>query len=92
MKNHGIEEDVINKMLSVAKEFFHLPESERVKNYSDDPLKTMRLSTSFNVRTEKVASWRDYLRLHCHPVEEYIHGWPSNPPSFRYYTVCVCMY
>ncbi|MCI07166.1 flavonol synthase/flavanone 3-hydroxylase-like, partial [Trifolium medium] len=70
-------------MMNVSKEFFNLPESERIKNYSDDPLKTTRLSTSFNVKTEKVSNWRDYLRLHCHPLEDYVHEWPSNPPSFR---------
>lgn len=81
--NHGVPEEVINNMMNVSKEFFNLPESERMKNYSDDPLKTTRLSTSFNVKTEKVSNWRDYLRLHCHPLEDYVHEWPANPPSFR---------
>ncbi|XP_057745814.1 protein DMR6-LIKE OXYGENASE 1-like [Arachis stenosperma] len=81
--NHGVPEDVVGKMMKVAKAFFDLPASERMKNYSDDPSKTMRLSTSFNVKTEKVANWRDFLRLHCHPLEDYIQEWPTNPPSFR---------
>ncbi|XP_007051408.2 PREDICTED: protein DMR6-LIKE OXYGENASE 2 [Theobroma cacao] len=83
VKNHGISPEVIDKMLHVSKEFFHLPESERLKNYSNDPMKTTRLSTSFNVKTENVSSWRDYLRLHCFPLEDYVHEWPTNPPSFR---------
>ncbi|WRX09400.1 Oxoglutarate/iron-dependent dioxygenase - like 10 [Theobroma cacao] len=87
VKNHGISPEVIDKMLHVSKEFFHLPESERLKNYSDDPMKTTRLSTSFNVKTENVSSWRDYLRLHCFPLEDYVHEWPTNPPSFRNSTV-----
>ncbi|KAK2406710.1 2-oxoglutarate (2OG) and Fe(II)-dependent oxygenase superfamily protein [Trifolium repens] len=81
--NHGVPEGVVANMMNVSKEFFNLPESERMKNYSDDPLKTTRLSTSFNLKTEKVSNWRDYLRLHCHPLEDYVHEWPSNPPSFR---------
>ncbi|KAG4937983.1 hypothetical protein AAZX31_16G016000 [Glycine max] len=81
--NHGIPEEVVSKMVNVSKEFFGLPESERLKNYSDDPTKTTRLSTSFNVKTEKVSNWRDFLRLHCHPLEDYIQEWPGNPPSFR---------
>ncbi|KAL2336288.1 hypothetical protein Fmac_010734 [Flemingia macrophylla] len=81
--NHGIPEEVVSKMVNVSKEFFRLPESERMKNYSDDPSKATRLSTSFNVKTEKVSNWRDYLRLHCHPLQDYIHEWPTNPPSFR---------
>ncbi|KAJ1408351.1 Oxoglutarate/iron-dependent dioxygenase [Sesbania bispinosa] len=81
--NHGVPEEVVGKMVNVSREFFGLPESERLKNYSDDPSKTTRLSTSFNVNTEKVSNWRDFLRLHCHPLEDYIQEWPANPPSFR---------
>lgn len=83
VNNHGISEQLIESMLCVAREFFRLPESERNANYSDNPSKANRLSTSFNVHTEKIGCWRDYLRLHCHPLEEFVHEWPSNPPSFR---------
>lgn len=83
IKNHGVPEKVVENMLRIAREFFWLPESERLKNYSDDPSKEVRLSTSFNVRTELVSNWRDFLRLHCYPLERYIDQWPSNPPSFR---------
>ncbi|GLU17626.1 hypothetical protein SLE2022_339860 [Rubroshorea leprosula] len=83
VKNHGVPEEMVNNMLRLAREFFHLPESERLKNYSDDPSKANRLSTSFNVKTEKFANWRDFLRLHCYPLEDYVQEWPTNPPSFR---------
>ncbi|XP_042495156.1 protein DMR6-LIKE OXYGENASE 2-like [Macadamia integrifolia] len=83
VKNHGIPERMIKDMLRVSKEFFKLPERERLKIYSTDPSKTVRLSTSFNVKTETVANWRDFLRLHCYPLEDYVHEWPSNPPPFR---------
>ncbi|KAJ4711768.1 Oxoglutarate/iron-dependent dioxygenase [Melia azedarach] len=83
VKNHRIPDTMINNMLNISKTFFKLPESERLKSYSDDPSKTTRLSTSFNVKTEKVSNWRDFLRLHCYPLEDYVHEWPSNPPSFR---------
>ncbi|CAB4310749.1 unnamed protein product [Prunus armeniaca] len=74
---------MIKDMSSIAREFFKLPESERLKMYSDDPSKTTRLSTSFNVRTEKLSNWRDFLRLRCYPLEDYVQEWPNNPPSFR---------
>lgn len=83
VKNHGIPEIMINNVLRLAREFFKLPESERLKFYSNDPTKTIKLSTSFNVKTEKVSIWRDFLRFHSHPLEDYVHEWPSNPPSFR---------
>ncbi|ESR34922.1 hypothetical protein CICLE_v10006486mg, partial [Citrus x clementina] len=53
VKNHGIPETIINNMLSISRAFFKLPESERLKSYSDDPSKSKRLSTSFNINTEK---------------------------------------
>lgn len=83
IKNHGVSETTISNILMLARDFFQLPETERLKNYSDNPSKAVRLSTSFNVKTEKVANWRDFLRLHCHPLQDYVHEWPSNPPSFR---------
>ncbi|KAJ6297817.1 hypothetical protein OIU76_019012, partial [Salix suchowensis] len=83
VKNHGISEELIGKIMNIARQFFKLPECERLKTYSDDPTKTTRLSTSFNVNSEKISSWRDFLRLHCYPLEDYMHEWPCNPPSFR---------
>ncbi|XP_068305773.1 protein DMR6-LIKE OXYGENASE 2-like [Pyrus communis] len=83
VKNHGVPETMIKNMLSIAREFFKLPERERLKMYSDDPSKTTRLSTSFNVRTEKLSNWRDFLRLHCFPLQDYVQEWPNNPPLFR---------
>jgi len=81
--NHGVPEELTAAMMSVAYEFFRLPAEEKAKLYSDDPGKKMWLSTSFNVRTEKVSNWRDFLRLHCYPLESFVDQWPSNPPSFR---------
>nr|DAD36097.1 TPA_asm: hypothetical protein HUJ06_006737 [Nelumbo nucifera] len=83
IKNHGIPQNVIDNMLRVSREFFRLPESERLKSYSNDPSKSVRLSTSFNISSEKVSNWRDFLRLHCYPLEDYLEQWPSNPPCFR---------
>nr|GMD58530.1 protein DOWNY MILDEW RESISTANCE 6 [Ipomoea batatas] len=84
--NHGVSKKVIDDMLKVAHDFFNLSVEEKMKLYSDDPSKTMRLSTSFNVKKETVHNWRDYLRLHCYPLEKYAPEWPSNPPALRYFT------
>ncbi|XXG77556.1 hypothetical protein AAC387_Pa08g1689 [Persea americana] len=81
--NHGILPETMRKVTEIAREFFHLPIEEKMKYYSDDPLKKMRLSTSSNIRKEKVHNWRDYLRLHCHPLEEFVNDWPSTPSSFK---------
>ncbi|KAH6789542.1 2-oxoglutarate and oxygenase superfamily protein [Perilla frutescens var. frutescens] len=81
--NHAVPKEIVDKMVGVAHEFFNLPVEEKMKLYSDDPSKTMRLSTSFNVKKETVHNWRDYLRLHCYPLEKYVPEWPSNPSSFK---------
>ncbi|KAG6534392.1 flavanone 3-dioxygenase 2-like [Zingiber officinale] len=81
--NHGIDAQLIKKVLAITLEFFRLPPEEKAKLYSDDPAKKIRLSTSFNVRKETVHNWRDYLRLHCYPLEEFVPDWPSNPSSFK---------
>jgi hypothetical protein len=70
--------------MAVAHDFFRLSPEEKAKLYSDDPAKKMRLSTSFNVRKETVHNWRDYLRLHCYPLDQFVPDWPANPPPFRY--------
>ncbi|XP_050203676.1 protein DOWNY MILDEW RESISTANCE 6 [Mercurialis annua] len=81
--NHAVADEAVAGMLLVAKEFFNLPLEEKMKLYSDDPSKTLRLSTSFNMSKEKVHNWRDYLRLHCYPLDKYVPHWPSNPPLFK---------
>ncbi|KAJ6797758.1 protein DOWNY MILDEW RESISTANCE 6 [Iris pallida] len=81
--NHGISLKLMLQMLAVAAEFFSLPAEEKMRLYSDDPSKKMRLSTSFNVKKEKIHNWRDYLRLHCYPLEEFVPDWPSKPSSFK---------
>lgn len=88
--NHGVCLEAAEKVLEVAKEFFNLPLEEKLKLYSDDPSKTMRLSTSFNVNKEKVHNWRDYLRLHCYPLDKYVPEWPSNPPTFKEFVSNYC--
>ncbi|GER33436.1 2-oxoglutarate (2OG) and Fe(II)-dependent oxygenase superfamily protein [Striga asiatica] len=81
--NHGVSEELMEKMVRVTREFFELPVEEKMKLYSNDPCKTMRLSTSSNFLKEKVHNWRDYLRLHCYPLENHVKDWPNNPPSFK---------
>ncbi|URD86970.1 hypothetical protein MUK42_27439 [Musa troglodytarum] len=88
--NHGVPDELMLSLMAVASEFFRLPPEEKAKHYSDDPAKKMRLSTSFNIRKETVRNWRDYLRLHCYPLEEFVPGWPSNPASFKEVVSAYC--
>ncbi|XP_030441431.1 protein DOWNY MILDEW RESISTANCE 6-like [Syzygium oleosum] len=88
--NHGVSTEAVERLQEVAGEFFRLPVEEKMKLYSEDPTKTMRLSTSFNVTKETVHNWTDYLRLHCHPLDKYTEEWPSNPPTFKEFASNYC--
>ncbi|KAI3807961.1 hypothetical protein L1987_23900 [Smallanthus sonchifolius] len=89
--NHGVPDDLVEKMQQVAREFYELPVEEKMKLYSEDPAKTMRFATSFNVDKEQVHNWTDYLRLHCHPLEQYTLEWPSNPSNFKEHVADYCI-
>ncbi|KAL3630753.1 Protein DOWNY MILDEW RESISTANCE 6 [Castilleja foliolosa] len=89
--NHGVSSETMEKMMEVAKEFFDLPKDEKMKLYSNDPSKTIRLSTSSNLLKEKIHNWRDYLRLHCYPLDKFVKEWPNNPPSFKEIVSNYCM-
>ncbi|XP_037428447.1 flavanone 3-dioxygenase 2-like [Triticum dicoccoides] len=81
--NHGLPLELMLEAMAVAHEFFRLSPEEKARLYSDDRAKKMRLSTSFNVRKETVHNWRDYLRLHCHPLEQFVPEGPANPLPLR---------
>lgn len=81
--NHGVHQTVIQRMLEVAREFFTMPAEYRVHLYSEDPSRVVRLSTSFNIQKENVFNWRDFLRHHCYPLEDYIDFWPTKPAAYR---------
>uniref|UniRef100_A0A0D6QZS0 Fe2OG dioxygenase domain-containing protein n=1 Tax=Araucaria cunninghamii TaxID=56994 RepID=A0A0D6QZS0_ARACU len=88
--NHGVPEIVTKSMIEVSAEFFEMPTEDRIELYSDDPSKTTRLSTSFKVDREKVFNWRDFLRLHCYPVKDHVHTWPSKPLHYRKVAITYC--
>lgn len=70
-------------VLKVAKEFFHLPDEDKVSFYSEDLSKPSRLTTSIDYGREKVHFWRDKLHHSCHPLEEYVKDWPTSPTRYR---------
>eukprot|EP00252_Welwitschia_mirabilis_P011938 TRINITY_DN2655_c0_g1_i1.p1 TRINITY_DN2655_c0_g1~~TRINITY_DN2655_c0_g1_i1.p1 ORF type:complete len:285 (-),score=9.14 TRINITY_DN2655_c0_g1_i1:216-1070(-) len=88
--NHGVDKTTISEMLRVAREFFTMPAELREPLRSEDPAKTTRLSSSFNLNKEKVKKWREYLRMQCYPFHKYTPTWPSNPPDFVQVTSAYC--
>ncbi|XWS66790.1 hypothetical protein CRYUN_Cryun05aG0231100 [Craigia yunnanensis] len=81
--NHGIPIEVIRSMIDVSTRFFALPYEERAKYMSSDMTSPVRYGTSLNQSKDAVFSWRDFLKLVCHPLSDVLPHWPSSPMDFR---------
>lgn len=81
--NHGVPEQLIEHMVGVSEELFNMPVEEKAKYYSDDPSIICRLGSSTPYDQNGIRYWRDYLKLVCYPVEEFMHLWPQKPDKFR---------
>ncbi|CAL0316937.1 unnamed protein product [Lupinus luteus] len=77
--NHGIRDDVLNNMLDVSSRFFNLPFEERAKYITSDVRAAVRYGTSFNQAKDSVFCWRDFFKLLCNPLPDYMPHWPSPP-------------
>ncbi|KAJ9565559.1 hypothetical protein OSB04_001525 [Centaurea solstitialis] len=81
--NHGIPTCVMKDALDSAQEFFNLPSDEKMCFASADVHKPVRYGTSMNHVMDKVFYWRDFIKHYANPISEWIHLWPSNPPSYK---------
>ncbi|KAH8522247.1 hypothetical protein H0E87_003040 [Populus deltoides] len=81
--NHGICQSILDGALSVASDFFKLPTEEKVKFMSNDVKKPVRYGTSLKDGDDKFQFWRVFLKHYAHPLSDWIHLWPKNPPHYR---------
>ncbi|XP_010456433.1 PREDICTED: protein DOWNY MILDEW RESISTANCE 6-like [Camelina sativa] len=81
--NHGINQDILDDALEVAKGFFELPAKEKKKFMSNDVYAPVRYSTSLKDGLDKIQFWRIFLKHYAHPLHRWIHLWPENPPGYR---------
>ncbi|WCJ23029.1 2-oxoglutarate (2OG) and Fe(II)-dependent oxygenase superfamily protein [Euphorbia peplus] len=81
--NHGIPLQTLTEALEAAKEFFDLPLETKVQLLSDNVHAPVRYGTSLNHKVDKVHFWRDFIKHYSHPISEWIHLWPADPPSYR---------
>nr|GEV87929.1 protein DMR6-like oxygenase 2-like [Tanacetum cinerariifolium] len=81
--NHGIGNEAIGKMIDVSKRFFELPFEERQRYMSSDLYAPVRYGTSFNQNNDGIFCWRDFLKLSCHPMQDFASLWPSSPVNLR---------
>ncbi|XWS77330.1 hypothetical protein CRYUN_Cryun01aG0251700 [Craigia yunnanensis] len=81
--NHGIPLSVMNEALDAATEFFNSSLEEKMPLLSDNVHDPVRYGTSLNHASDKVHFWRDFIKHYSHPISDWIHLWPSNPPSYK---------
>ncbi|XP_076927597.1 flavanone 3-dioxygenase 3-like [Bidens hawaiensis] len=81
--NHGIPTSLMKDALDSAEQFFDLPSDEKMSFASTDVHNPVRYGTSMNHGTDKVFYWRDFIKHYANPISEWIHLWPSNPPTYK---------
>ncbi|RZC21392.1 Protein DMR6-LIKE OXYGENASE 2, partial [Glycine soja] len=81
--NHCMLEDVVRSMIDVSGRFFDLPLEERAKYMTTDMRAPVRCGTSFSQTKDTVLCWRDFLKLLCHPLPDFLPHWPASPVDFR---------
>lgn len=81
--NHGIPEDVLRSMMDVSKRFFDLPYEERARYMTTDVQAPVRYGTSYSPTRDTVFCWRDFLKLLCHPLPDFLPHWPPSPVDLR---------
>ncbi|CAK8537189.1 unnamed protein product [Lathyrus sativus] len=77
--NHGVPEQVCNKMMKAITDLFELPSEERDSLYSTDHTKSVRL---FNYYLkveggEKVKCWSECFTHSCYPIDDIISLLPE---------------
>ncbi|KAL2345142.1 hypothetical protein Fmac_006427 [Flemingia macrophylla] len=81
--NHCISDDVMKSMTDVCGRFFDQSLEERAKYMTTDMRAPVRCGTSFSQTKDTVLCWRDFLKLLCHPLPDFLPHWPTSPVDFR---------
>ncbi|KAI0488986.1 hypothetical protein KFK09_028827 [Dendrobium nobile] len=80
--NHGVPEEIINKLKNYLEEFFQLPLEEKEK-VAQLPGEVEGYGNAFVQSEEQKLDWGDMLYLTVLPPHlRLMQLWPSNPPSF----------
>ncbi|XP_072957857.1 flavanone 3-dioxygenase 3 [Typha angustifolia] len=78
--NHGISRSVIKDALEAASGFFELPVEKKMQFSSEDIRKPVRYDAAPMLSEGKS---RTLLKHYAHPLKNWVHLWPQNPPQYR---------
>ncbi|KAM0935579.1 putative (S)-norcoclaurine synthase [Dioscorea sansibarensis] len=81
--NHGVPEEVIQKMMLVIEEFFKLPLDEKMR-FKQAPGQVQGYGQLLVFSEEQKLDWADLLFFYTSPLHLRKVGlWPTNPSTFR---------
>lgn len=89
--NHGIPQQLCDRMMSVMTDFFELPPEEKAPFFTTDLTKQVRLfhfyvkdAAAAGGSQNKVSMWSECFYHRCHPLnDDVLHLLPQNPPQYR---------
>lgn len=82
--NHGVERELMQRMMEVADEFFKLPIEEKDK-YAMPSNDIQGYGHAYVVSEEQTLDWSDALILIINPVRyRKLQFWPKFPEGFKY--------
>ncbi|XVF85054.1 hypothetical protein PTKIN_Ptkin17bG0087700 [Pterospermum kingtungense] len=84
--NHGVPQQVCDRMMSVVTEFFELPPEEKAPFFTTDQTKQVKLFNFFvkdSATQNKVCMWSECFSHPWHPLNDVLHLFPTNPPQYR---------
>ncbi|XP_042982118.1 protein DOWNY MILDEW RESISTANCE 6-like [Carya illinoinensis] len=83
--NHGVPQEVCDRMMSAITDFFELPPEERAEFVTEDHTKQVKVF-HYNLKVEgqeKVSMWSETFSHPWHRGEDLAHLLPKNPPKYR---------
>ncbi|KAK4597922.1 hypothetical protein RGQ29_015442 [Quercus rubra] len=83
--NHGVPKELCEKVMTAVTQFFELPPEERAEFFTEDHTKQVRLFNYYlkSEGQEKVTMWSELFSHPWHPVDNFTHLLPQNPPLYR---------
>ncbi|KAF5726721.1 2-oxoglutarate and Fe(II)-dependent oxygenase superfamily protein [Tripterygium wilfordii] len=83
--NHGVPNELCQKMMTTLSEFFALSSQEKAQFFTTDLTKQVKLFNYYlKLDTqEKVTMWSESFAHPWHPLEDIIHLLPENPLQYR---------
>lgn len=82
--NHGVPEELCNKVMSVVSDFYDLTAEEKKQFYTTDHSKEVKLYNYYLKDGEdKVSMWSECFCHPWHPTQPMTDFLPQNPPQYR---------